>query len=68
MIKKITLLKIFAYTEMLFTLIAIVYTVEDAINGNLPMAMLMLIITAIGVYSSKSLVDALNRERYKRGD
>nr|DAK13106.1 MAG TPA: hypothetical protein [Caudoviricetes sp.] len=32
------------------------------------MAMLMLIITAIGAYSSKSLVDALNRERYKRGD
>lgn len=68
MIKKITLLKIFAYTEMLFTLIAIVYTVENSINGNLPMAMLMLIIRAIGVCSSKSLIDALNRERYKRGD
>lgn len=68
MIKKITLLKIFAYTEMLFTLIAIVYTVKDAISGNLPMAMLMLIITAMGAYASKSLIDALNRERYKRGD
>lgn len=68
MIKKITLLKIFAYTEMLFTLIAIVYVVENSINGNLPMAMLMLIVTAIGAYSSKSLVDALNRERYKKGD
>ena len=68
MIKKITLLKIFAYTEMLFTLIAIVYTVKDAISGNLPMAMLMLIITAMGAYASKSRIDALNRERYKRGD
>ena len=68
MIKKITLLKIFVYAEMLFTLIAIVYVVENAINGNLPMAMLMLILTAMGAYSSKSLVDALNRERYKKGD
>ena len=68
MIKKITLLKIFVYTEMLFTLIAIVYVVENSINGNLPMAMLMLIITAMGAYASKSLIDALNRERYKRGD
>nr|DAU48517.1 MAG TPA: hypothetical protein [Caudoviricetes sp.] len=68
MIKKITLLKIFAYTEMLFTLIAIGYVVENAINVNLPMAMLMLIVTAMGAYASKSLVDALNRERYKKGD
>lgn len=30
------------------------------------MAMLMLIVTAIGAYTSKSLVDALNR--YKKGD
>lgn len=68
MIKKITLLKIFVYAEMLFTLIAIGYVVENAINGNLLMAMLMLIVTAMGAYSSKSLVDALNRERYKKGD
>lgn len=68
MIKKITLLKIFVYTEMLFTLIAIGYVVENAINGNLLMAMLMLIVAAMGAYSSKSLVDALNRERYKKGD
>lgn len=68
MIKKITLLKIFVYTEMLFTLIAIGYVVENAINGNLLMAMLMLIVTAMGAYASKSLVDALNRERYKKGD
>lgn len=32
MIKKITLLKIFVYTEMLFTLIAIVYVIRDAIT------------------------------------
>lgn len=68
MIKKITLLKIFVYTEMLFTLIAIGYVVENAINGNLLMAMLMLIVTAMGAYSSKSIVDTLNRERYKKGD
>ena len=66
MIKKITLLKIFVYAETLFTLIAIVYGIRDAINGNLLMAMLMLIVTAMGAYASKSLVDALNR--YKKGD
>lgn len=66
MIKKITLLKIFVYAETLFTLIAIVYVIRDAINGNLLMAMLMLIVTAMGAYASKSLVDALNR--YKKGD
>lgn len=55
MIKKITLLKIFVYLEILFTLISLGYLFVYIVNRDLFMTMTMLIVTSIGIYASNEL-------------
>ena len=67
MIKKITLLKIFTYLEILFTLISLGYLFVYIVNRDLFMTMTMLIVTAIGTYASNELMRKLNYEK-RKGD
>jgi hypothetical protein len=63
MIKKITLLKIFTYLEIFLTLTSLTYLVKYIFNKELLLAMVMLIVTSIGVCASNELIRKLNYEK-----